>query len=83
MLTLVLWSLGLAFLPLALGLAWRLIAGVGHLLGFGSSHPFDEFAEFERRRDLCSLNSDLLSRSVSIANRISPSGGKPLSASRH
>ncbi|SIO31310.1 hypothetical protein SAMN05444166_3707 [Singulisphaera sp. GP187] len=83
MLTLVLWSLGMALMPLALGLVWAFLAGVGRLMGFGTSHPFDEFTEFERRRDLCSLNSDLLSRSVSIAGRISPSGGKPLSASRH
>jgi hypothetical protein len=81
MLTLVLWFLGMAFMPLALHLVGALIAGVGRLMGFGAaSHPFDEF---ERRRDLCSLNSDHFSSSASIAGRISPSGAGPLSASRH
>lgn len=83
MLTLVIWSLGLAFVPLALSLAWTLITGVGHWVGFGGPDLGDAVAGCERDRNLRSLNSDIISCSAALASRISPARGNSLSPSRH
>ncbi|WP_406698688.1 hypothetical protein V5E97_07350 [Singulisphaera sp. Ch08] len=80
MLTLIMWSLGLALMPLALGLVQALLAGARRLVSFSPSLTFDEF---EERRDLCGLNSALSSHQAAIVGRISPTSGQSVSASRH
>jgi hypothetical protein len=61
---LVLWSFVLAITPVALGLTWKLISGIGRLIGLRRSRVFEGA---EQWRSLRPLSFDPPSSSLSMA----------------
>jgi hypothetical protein len=77
---LVLWSFVLALAPVALGLSWKLISGIGRLIGLGLSRAFEGA---EQWRSLRPLSFDPPSSSISMAGRTPcPGTGRFLATDR-
>jgi hypothetical protein len=77
---LVLWSFVMALTPVALGLAWKLISGIGRLIGIGLSRAFESA---EQWRSLRPLRFDSPSSSISMAGGTpSPGSGRFLALDR-
>jgi hypothetical protein len=74
---LVFWSFVLALTPLALGLAWELISGIGRLIGLGLSRAFEGD---KRRRSPRPLRFDPSSTYLSMAGRTPCPGTGPFLA---
>ena len=71
MVDLVLWSFVTALTPVALGLAWKLIFGIGNVIGLWLSWAFEDA---EQWGPLCPLSFDPPSGSLSVAGRTPYSG---------
>ena len=50
----VLWSFVIALTPVALGLAWKLVSGIGNWIGLVISGPFEKEEPWEPLRPLSS-----------------------------
>jgi hypothetical protein len=65
MVDLVLWSFVIALTPVVLGLAWKLVSGIGNWIGLVISGPFEEAEPWEPLRPLSltlAISSSLSSR---------------------
>jgi hypothetical protein len=77
---LVFWSFVITLTPVALGLSWKLISGIGRLIGLGLSRAFEGA---ERWRSLHPLSFDPPSSPVLMAGRTPcPGAGRSLAPDR-
>jgi hypothetical protein len=79
-LDLVLWSFVIALTPVALGLAWKLISGIGDRISLGPSRAFESVEQPSRLR---AVNFNLPSGSISMAGKTPGPGAGWLWAAYH